>query len=214
MSLSPARRQTPGRESRGSFGLWGPGGAPINTLRGQHRDISAVMACWNPLAPQGLGSGRSIRVSGGRGDQPGYDAAAAPKASRTPTGVTGAFRRALPPLPSGQGESLSVSLLGLPGGLWGARGHLVPVGLRYGRLSQTAWARKTPRRAPPQPLGEHRAHGDRQGRLGREGPPWVRWWARLALPCRTPSDPRGEGSKQGPRGLRSPRKSRCAANAF
>jgi hypothetical protein len=47
--------------------------------------------------------------------------------------------------------------------------------LRYGRLSQTAWARKVPEGHRPNPLGDHQADGDvkvdwvARGRHGSDG---------------------------------------------
>jgi hypothetical protein len=57
-------------------------------------------------------------------------------------------------------------VLGVLEALWDAGGP----GLRYGRLSRTAWARKVPKGAT-QPLGDHRAHGDAK----------VDWAARAAM---------------------------------
>jgi hypothetical protein len=98
-------------------------------------------------------------------------------------------------LASGRTGSLSVISPRVPGGLWGRLGHLVPVGLRYGRLSKTAWARTT-RSAPPLPRGPSERWG-RQGRLGREGPRWVRSGG---PPC--PGDAQAtQGVRRGPKGL-------------
>jgi hypothetical protein len=127
-------------------------------MAGNAKAVSPIAACWTPLVPQRPGSGRSIRVLGGRGDQPGYDAAAVLKCLQGLYGNHWARFVGLPLPTSGHGESLSAPLLGLPVGLWGRRGHLVPVGFRYGRVSQTAWARKVPKGDTPT-LGGHRAPG-------------------------------------------------------
>jgi hypothetical protein len=80
---------------------------------------------------------------------------------------------------------------------------LAPAGLRYGRLSQTAWARKVPEGHHPQPLGDHRADGAAKvdwvarGRHGSDG----------AQPCRV-----GCQGMQGPVGCKGLFARPCGGN--
>jgi hypothetical protein len=72
-----------------------------------------------------------------------------------------------------------------------------PLGIRYGRLSQTAWAQKSPKGTTPTCSGII-GHMGPPSSIGAEGPPWVRSRG-PALPCPVgrPGDPRVRRAARG-----------------
>jgi hypothetical protein len=163
-------------------------------MAGNAKSVSPIAACWTPLVPKGLGSGRwSIRVSGGRGDQPGYDAA---HPQRSPGLLPESLVRfvGFPPPISGHEKRLSATPVGVLEAVGKCRGYLVPVGAfatagYRGRLGRE----KFPKGTTPTPRGPSGTWA-RQGRLGREEPPCSDG-GQPASHCRKPKGPKGSVGK-------------------